>query len=584
MRLLPALKRLSLAIWTKSDLQDMAPLTTLTRLEELKIDHAPLQDLGPLQHLHALRKLCVDRTNITSVAPLAGLTNLRELDLSYSTSLDDVAPLAGLTNLQELELSHCPSLKDVTPLAPLTNLRELYLSYCTALQDVAPLAGLTHLRELDLSYCVSLKDVTPLFGRLRRLVQLDLPQHVDCFALNQAVAFPALRRVWHDNNESNCWTDKHHEHLRVVDLRAQHKTLTWPQLEQLGDTVHELVLNSRSAPRPIPRDGYRWLAKMQHLVRLDLDSTVVDATVVAALVDLPQLRELVVDSISSVKHLTAGAPVLCGRLSSLTVTAASWNHGGYKSRHTKRRVAAFVSHLRAFTSLQKLAVRKHQITQTTFAVAMPLLEHLDLPDSFNMALGPLRGCARLLSLTIGSADADDKAGGLASLVQLRKLSVEGVHRTLEPLATLVQLEELRISERTIVVSQATDLALLANLTRLRVLHVRGLPLTSVQALAHLRTLEELDLRHCHVADLRPLGKLTKLTRLRHICNEAATEFGFVRHLVALEELDLTHTHLRSTAVCADLLQLKKLRVQHSDEMARSVLALPRGQDIDVTLR
>ena len=102
-------------------------------------------------------------------------------------------------------------------------------------------------------------------------------------------------------------------------------------------------------------------------------------------------------------------------------------------------------------------------------------------------------------------------------------------------------------------------------------------------LVHLVALETLDMRWTNVADLRPIGTLTKLTRLMLIANRVATVFAFLAHLVALEELELTQAdgHFTSVAMCAGLRRLRSLRVDHSVDMVRSLMALPHANEMDV---
>ena len=253
---------------------------------------------------------------------------------SSTSALSDLAPLAALTQLQDLDFRH--SL--VRNLGPLQHLHELRVLRAddTRISNVAPLAGLTKLRVLGLSRCRRLTSLAPIAGKLRQLVELHLPEHMDCVGLDAATKFPALRRVVHDaSSESrNCLRENHERFVTFLDLRRAHtrdpfRVLDlvgketalvddddWSQVAQFGATLQALTLPRLVTPR---RPCFGWLAELTHLVRLDLGITSVAAAGVEVLARLASLRELVVGGVADVEQL-ACAPALCSRLWSLTVT------------------------------------------------------------------------------------------------------------------------------------------------------------------------------------------------------------------------------------------------------------------------
>ena len=98
---------------------DMSPLTTLTQLKILVLNHSNIKDVSPLANLTQLTELRLAFSNIVDVSSLANLTQLMKLDLGNRIS--DVSSLTGLTNLTALSLAY-NNIVDVSPLANLKNL------------------------------------------------------------------------------------------------------------------------------------------------------------------------------------------------------------------------------------------------------------------------------------------------------------------------------------------------------------------------------------------------------------------------------------------------------------------------------
>ena len=77
----------------------------LAKLEgELDLSDYDLHDLEGIEHCQGLTVINLSRNNIDNVFPLSGLTKLEALDLAEN-DLEDADSLAGLVNLKELDLS-----------------------------------------------------------------------------------------------------------------------------------------------------------------------------------------------------------------------------------------------------------------------------------------------------------------------------------------------------------------------------------------------------------------------------------------------------------------------------------------------
>lgn len=124
-------------------------------------------------------------------------------------------------------------------------------------------------------------------------------------------------------------------------------------------------------------------------------------------------------------------------------------------------------------------------------------------------LSPLSNLAGLTELEIGSATSElTDIGPLSSLVNLTKLSISGSRiRSLEPLASMVQLRSLRLARAL----NRASLLPLKNLVHLAQLDLDGNRTTGGFAgLTELKSVSELILTHAWVDDLRPLLELPLL--------------------------------------------------------------------------
>ena len=113
-----ATKKLTL---NKTGISDLAPVSALTNLTELKLWDTQVEDLTPLQSLASLQSLDLTGTKVTDLAPLGGLSALKYLYLDR-TPVSDLGPLRNLKGLQRLDLSG----SRVRSLAPLEGLQNLF--------------------------------------------------------------------------------------------------------------------------------------------------------------------------------------------------------------------------------------------------------------------------------------------------------------------------------------------------------------------------------------------------------------------------------------------------------------------------
>jgi len=132
---------------TNNAVTELAPLSSMTALQELDLGGNGLSELGSLSGLTNLRVLLLYNNRIVDLSPLGGLTNLAELDL-LDNRVSNIGPLSTLEALGILHLGS-NDVEDLSPLSGLSNLEFLNLA-ANEVSTVDPLGGLTQLRQLRL--------------------------------------------------------------------------------------------------------------------------------------------------------------------------------------------------------------------------------------------------------------------------------------------------------------------------------------------------------------------------------------------------------------------------------------------------
>ena len=105
---------------------DLTPLSGLTALNYLVLDHNRISDARPLSGLTALIQLTLQHNELDEVTALSDLTALTLLYLN-DNRITSVMPLSGMTAMNSLRL-HNNRITDVTPLSGMTALSSLYLN------------------------------------------------------------------------------------------------------------------------------------------------------------------------------------------------------------------------------------------------------------------------------------------------------------------------------------------------------------------------------------------------------------------------------------------------------------------------
>ncbi len=157
-----------------------ASLSTLERLEKLKISRATIDDITLIEGMSNLRELTLELSTLRDLSPLANLKKLKFLNLDYSivtntqsisslnqletlqwvdASLEDTDTLMNLKKLIYLDLRRS-KIESLNGLSELKKLENLYISH-TKVKDLSPLIALDALRKININH-TEISDLSPL--------------------------------------------------------------------------------------------------------------------------------------------------------------------------------------------------------------------------------------------------------------------------------------------------------------------------------------------------------------------------------------------------------------------------------------
>ena len=175
----------------KRPLTSLEGIPSLPGLKEIWLQSAAPADLTPLvKALPALEKITLWWCTIQDLAPLTQLSKLKDLNL-YGSKVKDFSPLAGCPQLQTLTY-YATKESDYSTLGKLTQVRELK-GGLTNLNDISWVASLPSLRKFDV-FSELVKDYAPL-GKtgVEHFTIWNMREPADLSQLSGAVSLTFLR-------------------------------------------------------------------------------------------------------------------------------------------------------------------------------------------------------------------------------------------------------------------------------------------------------------------------------------------------------------------------------------------------------
>jgi len=367
-----------------NQIQDISPLSGLTRLKSLDLSNNQITDISALSGLTALETLTLYVNQITDISALSGLSNLTSLDLEHN-QITDLTPLSGLTNIKSLELSSNP-IADTSALSTLTGLESLTLSR-TGLTTIPALTDLPNLAFLDL-VGNQITDISGLSG-------MPAIETVTLFG-NRITSIPALSGV--------------------------------PNLQALGLGVNQIT-------------DISGLSGLTSLTIVDLTNNQI--TAIGALTDLPNLfyMDLQNNQITDISGL-AGLPNLIflflnrNRIENLDALS---DLSKLRFMEVATNQITDISGLSGLTSLETVDLSYNQIEAIPALTDLPNLRSIDIKNNRITDITGLAGLTVLVSLDLANNDINDVTV-LSGLTSLRSLNLS--NNLIEDISVLTSHQKL----------------------------------------------------------------------------------------------------------------------------------------------
>jgi len=160
--------------WSIPRISDLSDLKYFPNLTSLNLSWAMNKqggvDLAPLSALTKLENLALACTMVKDIQPLSRLINMKDLQLWGMRDIMDISPLASMTELEKLWISD-NLISDLSPLSGMTKLTALTIED-NMISDVSPLVALSSLKCLKLAGN-PVKDYTPLSNIFTGLEERD---------------------------------------------------------------------------------------------------------------------------------------------------------------------------------------------------------------------------------------------------------------------------------------------------------------------------------------------------------------------------------------------------------------------------
>ena len=369
-----------------NQIQDIMPLSGLTRLKSLDLSNNQIIDISALSGLTALETLILYNNQIADISALSGLSNLTSLDIEHN-KITDITPLSVLTNLKSLELSSNP-IADTSALSTLTDLESLTLSR-VGLTTIPVLTNLPNLTFLDL-VGNQITDISGLSG-------MPAIETVTLFG-NRITSIPVLSDV--------------------------------PNLKALGLGVNQITDISN-------------LSGLTNLTIVDLTNNQI--TAIDALTDLPNLiyMDLQNNQITDISGLS-GLPNLIflllnrNRIESLDALS---DLPKLRFMEAGTNQITDISGLSGLTSLETIDLSYNKIETIPALSNLPNLISMNINNNQITTIAGLAGLSNLVFLDLANNDINDVTI-LSGLANLR--SVDLSNNFIEEISALTTLQNLNL--------------------------------------------------------------------------------------------------------------------------------------------
>ncbi|MEI9917346.1 MAG: leucine-rich repeat domain-containing protein [Bacteroidota bacterium] len=513
-------------------ISDLTPIRNLTELQEVDLSRSAVKDIAVLKYASKISKLNLENTGISDLSVVKKMTSLQVLN-ARGTKTNDLTGIIDLTTLTNVDVSKT----QITSLAPFQNLTAIQVLDVSsnAISDLAPLTNLKALVELNID-STNVINLIPL-AQLGSLNILSM-NNTKATTLDPLKGLPKLQKIYCDHTPIR-------QEIADSFMAAKKGTLvvfdskdlkSW--WETLSKDWQNILYKASREGRVPSKDELAILANVDS-INLNSSSYIND---LEPLKRLPKL-EVIIASKTGIKDLSAIKDHREVRYLDISDTDVS-----------------DVSVLSKFAQLKTLKADRSKIQDIDPLIPLASLSFIyaddtgvnDIRVSDFIAKNPRvlivyktfhveRWWGRLAPEWRTALEKQVKVGDnpsreiLHKLVEQRTLNVGDANVSeLSSLGEFVRLEELGVSGTSIV-----NLSTLSNLS-IRSLHITNSPLQTLEGIAALPDLIDLDISNTPITDLRPLSKLNNLAKFS-CAGTQVRKLDALEILSSLEYLDCSNT-------------------------------------------
>jgi len=485
-------------------INDLAPIRNLTELQEVDASRSGITDISVLKYASKITRLEIENTGVSDISVVKKMPGLQILNAS-GTKPTDFTALTDLTSLTSLNLSGTP-LQSLIPLQNLTALQVLDIS-STSVADLAPISNLKSVVDLSID-STSVANITPVgqmtavqvlsmnytkINTLEPLKSLTKLQKVYCdhTAIRQeaADAFMAARKgtlVVFDSKDLKSWWETLPKDWQAI-LYKDSREGRVPSKDELAILANKDSINLKESHYITDLEPLRRLVKLKVIVA--------NKTGIQDVQALKDLRDVEYIDISDTE------------VSDISVLNKFPKLKTLKADRTKVQDLDPLASLKSLTSLYVDDTGIHDIHASDFlaknskCLLVYKTYHVErwwgrLPAEWKAALEK--------TMKVGDNPTREV---LHQLVEQKSLNIgEANVNELSSLGEFVRLEELNISGTSI-----QNLSTLSNLS-VKSLHITNSPLQTLEGIAAIPDLIDLDISNTPISDLRPMAKLNNLAR------------------------------------------------------------------------
>lgn len=517
-------------------IQNIAPLSKLTKIKTLNLAGTAIIDLMPIRSLTRLEWLNCSKTGVESLLPLKYATNLKELYIDSTK----VSNIEVLSSFEQLQTFHCVStgITSLEALANLSAIQDLRFRR-TSVSDLTPLANMQNLQQLDCSE-TSISDISVL-DELNNLqiVYIENTQISTLKALNNQTEelkiYCDKSKITKDNAEE--FMASHPKSL--VMYRSETLLHWWKSVPNAWKKVFNKYVETDAIPA---KDE---IHQISNLTEIDISKeTNIKTLYPVKILERLKILKAGQTGITSVAELAKLNKLEEVYLFNTKIRDIS----PLKDLHNLKILDCHKTNIEDIASLNELKVVEQLNIDDTKAASKTdmVLAFIDLHPECLVIYQTLK----LKSWWTGLAREKDHK--FWKEVFLTYINFEG-EPTNEQLHKLAAIEEVIIPE-SIKKKRIKSLNALSAMSRLKKLDISGTGISNLNPIKNHKRIEILNFSETPVSNLTPLKSIRNLKKLA-FSGTQISDLEDIESLTSLKELNISATKVRNLR---DLENMKNL--------------------------